>query len=118
MLGNGGINPSVCNLNSSWGWVASFTFRRLYPRGKGPRYPLDRIPSEPHGWSGCGVEKKKHLLTAISRNPTPVTQSGHNTHWATPTHFQNFLRKAYTCLVWGTFVISYSSVMVTYYSII
>jgi hypothetical protein len=32
----------ILDLGTSWRWVVSFTPRLLYPRGKSPRYPLDR----------------------------------------------------------------------------
>jgi hypothetical protein len=40
--------------------VARFTPRSLYPRGKSPRYPLDRRPGGLHSRSGRGSEEK-HL---------------------------------------------------------
>jgi hypothetical protein len=38
--------------------VVSFTPRPLYPRGKSPRYPLDRRLGGPQSRSGRGGEKK------------------------------------------------------------
>jgi hypothetical protein len=38
--------------------VISFTLRLLYPRGKSPRYPLDRRLDGPQSRSGRGGEKK------------------------------------------------------------
>jgi hypothetical protein len=40
--GSGYIDPYFLDLGTSWRWVVSFTPRPLYPRGKSPRYPLDR----------------------------------------------------------------------------
>jgi hypothetical protein len=41
-MGSGYIDPHFLDLGTSWRWVVSFTPRPLYPRGKNPRYPLDR----------------------------------------------------------------------------
>jgi len=41
--------------------VVSFTPRPLYPRGKRPRYPLDRRLDGLQSRSGCGGEEKKSL---------------------------------------------------------
>jgi hypothetical protein len=44
---------SVLNwLNTSWRWVVSFTPRSLYPWGKSPRFPFDRLggPQSRSGW--------------------------------------------------------------------
>jgi hypothetical protein len=35
-------DPHFLDIGTSWRWVVSFTPRPLYPRGKSPRYPLDR----------------------------------------------------------------------------
>jgi hypothetical protein len=48
------------HLGISWKWVVSFIPRPLYPRGKSPRYPFDRLCG-PQGRSGDDVEKRKFL---------------------------------------------------------
>jgi hypothetical protein len=40
-------SPHFPDLGISWRWVVSFMPRPLYPRGKSPRYPLDRRAPEP-----------------------------------------------------------------------
>jgi len=40
---NGGTAHRVLTLRTRWSWVVSFTHRRLYPRGKIPRYPVYKM---------------------------------------------------------------------------
>ena len=42
VCGSGGIAPLIFNLGTKWGLFARFTLWQLYPREKGPRYPLRR----------------------------------------------------------------------------
>jgi hypothetical protein len=51
-------------------WVVSFTARPLYPRGKSPRYPLDRILGGPQSRSRRRKEEKI-LGRSGTRTPTP-----------------------------------------------
>jgi hypothetical protein len=44
--------------SSSWRWVVSFMLRPLYPQGKKPWYPLNRMLGGPHSRSGRGGEAK------------------------------------------------------------
>jgi hypothetical protein len=46
------------DLGTSWRWVVNFTPRPLYPRGKSPRYPLDRRLGGPQSRSGRFGEQK------------------------------------------------------------
>jgi hypothetical protein len=50
--GSGCIDPHFLDLGTSWRWAVSFTPLLLYPRGKSPRYPLDRRLGGPQIWSG------------------------------------------------------------------
>jgi hypothetical protein len=50
-MGSGCID-SRFDLSTSWRSVVSFMPRPLYPRGKSPRYPLDRTMSGPQNRSG------------------------------------------------------------------
>jgi hypothetical protein len=50
-MGERCIEPVFFDLGTSWRWVVSFTPRPLYPRGKSPRYPLDRRLGGPQGRS-------------------------------------------------------------------
>jgi hypothetical protein len=53
-------------------WSVSFTPRSLYPRGKSPRYPLDRRLDGPQYWSGRRREEKILDPTgAETPNPWP-----------------------------------------------
>jgi hypothetical protein len=45
--GSGCIDPHFLDLGTSWRWVVNFTPRPLSPRGKSPRYPLDRMLGGP-----------------------------------------------------------------------
>jgi hypothetical protein len=58
VLGNGDIAPRIINLDTSWGWVVSFTIRPLYPQGKSLWYQLDRRLGEPQSRSGRGGDEK------------------------------------------------------------
>jgi hypothetical protein len=65
------INPHFLDLGTSWRWVVSFTPRPLYPRGKSPRYPLDRRLGGPQGRSGrCGENSCPHR--DLSSDPSVV----------------------------------------------
>jgi hypothetical protein len=47
---SGCIDPHFLGLNTSWRRVANFTPRPLYPWGKSPPYPLDKLGG-PQSWS-------------------------------------------------------------------
>jgi hypothetical protein len=55
---SGCIDPHFFHLGTSWRWVVNFTPRPLYPRGKSPRYPLDRRLGGPQSQSGRFGEMK------------------------------------------------------------
>jgi hypothetical protein len=57
-LGSGGIAPTILELGTRWRWVISFTPRPLYPQGRSPWYPLDRMLGGPQSRSGRGGEEK------------------------------------------------------------
>jgi len=56
--GSWGIVPRILNLCTILRWVVSFMHRLLYPRGKSPRYPLDRRLDGPQIRFGRGGEEK------------------------------------------------------------
>jgi hypothetical protein len=56
-MGSGCIDPHFLDLGTSWRLV-NFTSRPLYPRGKSPRYPLDRRFGGPQSRSGRFGEQK------------------------------------------------------------
>jgi hypothetical protein len=61
----------------------------LYPRGKNPRYPLDRMlggPPEP-----VWMQRLEEKSSASVGDQTPVVQSvvRHYTDWATPAPFSS-----------------------------
>jgi hypothetical protein len=56
---SGCIGPHFLDLGTSWRSVDSSTPRPFYPRGKTPRYPLDRRLGGP----GLDYEEKKKFLT-------------------------------------------------------
>jgi hypothetical protein len=65
--GSGGIAPHILNLGTRWRWVVSFTPRPLYPLGRAPRYPLDRV------W----VYLRPGLETVVAKinHPSPCRES-------------------------------------------
>jgi hypothetical protein len=74
LWGSGRIDPRFLDLGTSWRWMVSLTLRPIYPRGKRPRYPLDRGLGGPQTWSGrCGEEKIVYLTG--TRTPTPLSSS-------------------------------------------
>jgi hypothetical protein len=68
--GSGCIDPHFLDLGTSWRWVVNFTLRPLYPRGKSPRYPLDRKLGGPQSRSGRFGEEKI-LDPTWTGTPTP-----------------------------------------------
>jgi hypothetical protein len=52
----------LLDLGTRWRWVVSFTPQLLYPRGKRPRYALDRRLGGPESWSGRYGERKTFPL--------------------------------------------------------
>jgi hypothetical protein len=71
---SGCIDPHFLDLGTSWRWVVSFTPRPLYPRGKSPRYQLDRRLGEPQSHSGRS-EEEKILDPTRTRSLTPRSSS-------------------------------------------
>jgi hypothetical protein len=57
-MGSGCIDPHFLDLGTSWRWVVNFTPRPLHPRGKSPRYPLNRRLGGPQSRSGRFGEEK------------------------------------------------------------
>jgi hypothetical protein len=72
--GSGCTDPHFFDLGTSWRWVVSFTPRQFYPRGKNPRYPLDRRMGGPQCRSGRRGEAKI-LDPTGTRTPTPRSSS-------------------------------------------
>jgi hypothetical protein len=70
VLENGCIDPRIPDLGTSWRWVVSFIPRPLYPRGKSPRYPLDRRLGGPQNRSGRRGREKNRAHNG-TRTPTP-----------------------------------------------
>jgi hypothetical protein len=67
--GNWCIAPLILNLDTRWRWVVTFTTRSLYPRGKNPQYPLDRLGG-PQRRSGRGdIEKNSLHCPCCESNP-------------------------------------------------
>jgi hypothetical protein len=64
------VKLSLCYAMKAYGGVVNFTPCPLYPRGKSPRYPLDRRLGGSQSQSGRFGEEK--ILDAIgTRTPTP-----------------------------------------------
>jgi hypothetical protein len=71
---SGCINPYFLGLSTSWMWFVKFTPRPLYPRGKSPRYPLNRWLDGPQSRSERRGEEKI-LDSTGTRTPTPRSSS-------------------------------------------
>jgi hypothetical protein len=56
--GSGGTAPRILDLGTRLRWVVTFTPRPLYPQGKSPWYPSDRMRGGPQIRSGRGGEEK------------------------------------------------------------
>jgi hypothetical protein len=67
--GSGCIDPHFLDLGTSWRWVVSFTPLPPYPKGKSPRYPLERRLGGPQSWSGW---RGKEKILDPTRNWTPT----------------------------------------------
>jgi hypothetical protein len=57
LMTDGGIASRCLGSGTRWRWVASFTFWPFYPRGKSPRYPLDRRLGGPRSRSELCVDE-------------------------------------------------------------
>jgi hypothetical protein len=65
-MGEWRYSSTIIDLSIRWRWVFSFTPRPLYPRGKRPRYPLDRRLAGPQSRSErCVAEKYLMPLLGI-----------------------------------------------------
>jgi hypothetical protein len=70
-MGEWRYSSTILDLGTRWRWVVSFTPWSLYPRGKRPRYPLDRRVGERQSTSGlCGVEKNILRLSGFKPRPS------------------------------------------------
>jgi hypothetical protein len=75
-MGSGCIDPHFLDLGISWRWVVSSTLWPLYPRGKSPRYPLDRRLGGTQSRSGRHGEEKI-LDSTRTRTLTPASCPAH-----------------------------------------
>jgi hypothetical protein len=74
----------ILDLGTRWRWVVTFTPRPHFPRGKIPRYSLDRRLGGPQSRSGrCGGER--NLALAGNRTPAVQPVARRCTDWAVPT---------------------------------
>jgi hypothetical protein len=72
-IGEWRYNSTILYLGTRWRLLVSFTPLPLYPRGKSPRYPLDRRLGGPQSLSGhCGVEN--NFLTLLVIEPRSSSQ--------------------------------------------
>jgi hypothetical protein len=83
---SGCIDPHFLDLGTSWRWVVNFTPRPLYPRGKSPRYSLDRRLRGPSGpvWT---IWRRENSWPYRKSNSDPsVVQpvASRYTDWAIP----------------------------------
>jgi hypothetical protein len=78
-MGSGYIAPSLLDLGTSWRGVVSFMPMLRFPRGKSPRYPLDRKwggSQSRHGQYG----EVKTLHSIGTRTPTLSNREEQNEH--------------------------------------
>jgi hypothetical protein len=69
-VGDWRYSSAILDLGIRGRWVVSFTPLPLYPRGKIPRYPLDRRLSGPQSQSGrCGEETILYCQESKSGRP-------------------------------------------------
>jgi hypothetical protein len=66
---SGCIHPRFLDLGTSWRWVVSFTPWSLYPRGKSPRYPLDRRLGGPQSRPGQYREETIFTIPRLELRP-------------------------------------------------
>jgi hypothetical protein len=92
-MGEWRYSSIILDLGTRWRWVVSFTTLPRYPRGRGPRYPLDRRLGEPQSRSGRCGEEKNLALPGIE----PVARR--YTDWAIPTAEHWSLRDRQICSV-------------------
>jgi hypothetical protein len=83
VLGSGIVAPRILNLGTRWRCVVRFTTRPLYPRGKSPRYTLDRSLGGLQSRSGRGGEEKNSLNLPEIEPRSSSPYSSHYTDWAT-----------------------------------
>jgi hypothetical protein len=74
------------DLGTTWRWVVNFTPRPLYPRGKSPRYPLDRRLGGTQSRSGRFGEQNILWPCQDSNSDPSIVQpvAGSYTDWAIP----------------------------------
>jgi hypothetical protein len=77
-MGSGCIDPCILDLSTSGEWVASFTSRLLYSRGKSSRFPMDRRLGAPQDRSGSRGDENILYLTG-----TQTGACGRVTGWGT-----------------------------------
>jgi hypothetical protein len=83
-MGSGCIDPHFLELGTSW-WVVNFMLRSLYPRGKNPRYPLDRRLDN--------MEKRRFLtLPELELDPSVVQPTASRYNDYAPLRMNNVLR--------------------------
>jgi hypothetical protein len=63
--GSGSIDPRILDLVTRWRSVVSFIPRPLYPKGKSPRYPLDRRLGGPQSRNERSGEKNSEPLPGL-----------------------------------------------------
>jgi hypothetical protein len=73
-MGEWRYSSIILELDTSWKWVVSFTTLPLYPRGKNPRYLLERRLGGPQSGSGRRGEQKI-LDPSGTLTPTPLSSS-------------------------------------------
>jgi hypothetical protein len=71
--GIGGIASSILDLSTRWSWEVFFMLWLLYPQGKSPWYPLDRMLGGPESQPGCGGGNNNSQ--SLQGLKTPIIQS-------------------------------------------
>jgi hypothetical protein len=100
--GSGGIALRILDLCKRWRWAVSFTPQPLYPRGKSPRYPLDRRLGGPQSRSGHSGKETNLTLPGIEPRASDPA-GGNYADWAIPTPSLRFSIPKLNALVWRLF---------------
>jgi hypothetical protein len=83
-------SSTILDLGTRWRLVVGITLRPFYPRGKGPRYTLDRRLGGPQRRSGrCGVQK--NLAPAGIRIPAAQLVGRCYTNWTISVSYNEFI---------------------------
>jgi hypothetical protein len=94
---SGYTDPCFLDPDTSWRWVISFTLRPPYPRGKSPRYSLDRRLVRPRNRFGRRGENSwpyRHL-NSVPSVAQPVVSRYTDCAISVPVFLRNYSKFTY-----------------------